>query len=735
MNIFALSGLLTAITSSLMALLMFTRGKRSLHYLWGVFCVSVMIWGIGGYKIATTIDPDKAVLWWKIAYMGVIFIPILFTHFVHKFLGITRQWLIWIIYFLGAIFLASNLFTDLFIDKVRWVFDQFYYISPPAPLYTPFFILFIGLVIYTHIKLWLAYRTAPGIQKNQIKYLFIATAAGFGGGSFSFLPVYNIDLYPYLNLAVFPFPLIVAYAILKYRLMDVRIFARKFFIYFGITVFTYGAFYLIAWSYTNFLGGFFTPTGYLASLIIAPIFVAAFLGVNKLLRVIANKYFFLSLYNYQETINKLTQELNYLTDLDKIINSIVSTIKETMQLDKAGVLLINQNKSSTNYQVAKVVGFNKQNGISLVQNNFLIRHLQKIQKPLVRDELALLARDAKTKKEAEGFQKLHNHMKHIEASLCLPLMSSNQLIGVIVLGSKISKDAYTKEDLELLNALSYQAGIAIENARLYKEVEEFNKTLKQKVNEQTKYIKDKAEHLRKLLQMRSEFLDIASHQLKTPVSVILGTISLFKDGSIKKLSEERQKKFVDNIFNKAKKLNTIINDILRASEMDTDEFSLVSANIKPTQVEEIIKSVYEDLQSEAKERGLKFEIQKSKKLTSKILSDAEFLEHAIFNLVDNAIKYTAEGHVKIILSENQDRVIIKIEDTGIGIPEHDKKKMFDKFSRAKNAVNMYTDGSGLGLFIVKKIIEAHQGGQVSLESQEGEGTTFIVSLPVYKIKK
>ena len=103
-----------------------------------------------------------------------------------------------------------------------------------------------------------------------------------------------------------------------------------------------------------------------------------------------------------------------------------------------------------------------------------------------------------------------------------------------------------------LETIAAQAAIAIENARLYREVQDFSKTLEQKVAEQTKDLKAKAEHLKKLLQMRSEFLDIASHQLKTPVSVILGTISLFKEGSIKKLPKERRQKFIDNIFNKAK---------------------------------------------------------------------------------------------------------------------------------------------------------------------------------------
>ncbi|MFA5048882.1 MAG: HAMP domain-containing sensor histidine kinase [Patescibacteria group bacterium] len=253
-----------------------------------------------------------------------------------------------------------------------------------------------------------------------------------------------------------------------------------------------------------------------------------------------------------------------------------------------------------------------------------------------------------------------------------------------------------------------------------------------KLNKAAVELKARAKHLEKLLQMRSEFLDIASHQLKTPVSVIRGTLSMFQDGSMDKVSKAEQKKFLNNVFQKANKLNVIINDILRASEVDTDEFVIDKNSAKPIQIEDVATCVYNDLIDSAQERKLKLEIIKPAKKLPPILSNADFLEQALSNLVNNAIKYTAQGQVKIILSQDQDNIIIKVEDSGVGIPLADQKKMFDKFARASNAVNMYTDGSGLGLFIAKKIIEAHKGGQISFVSQEGRGTTFTVTMPIIK---
>lgn len=726
MNIFALSGLLIGITGGIEAILMFVKGRRKFHYLWGIFCISVLMWGLGGYEIAITLDPVKSVLWWRIAYIGVIFIPIFLLHFTYEFLEISRKWTIIIFYVLGFIFLVLNLTSDLFIDKVRLVFEQFYYISPPAPLYTPFVLMFFGLVVYSLFKLWQAYRMAQGVRRAQLKYIFIALVIGFAGGSFSFFPVYKIDFYPILNLTVFLGILIVAYAILKYRLMDIRIVARKAFIYFGVAAFTYGMFYLVAWIYTQAFGSVFATTGYLAGLIIAPTFVLGFYSLGKVLLKIANKYFFAGLYSYQATIAKLSEELNYLTNLKEIVDAIVDTIKNTMQLERAGVLLIDETKKPIHYQVAKILGFKEENGINLVKDNFLTRHLQKTQVPLVREELDFLIREAKTQTDKQGFLRLKSQMTRIEASLGLPLMSSNKLIGIIILGPKLSGDAYTKEDLELLNTLSFQAGIAVENARLYKEVQDFSKILQKKVDEQTQEIRKKSEHLEELLQMKTDFLRVVSHQLNTPLSLMRNAIFMLAEGSIP------QGKAVKIAKSGLERLSNTLDDFWHAFALEGEEMPMEK---KKTDISEIIKKILAEKKQAPKvlERKLKLMIKKPKFRIPSVFCDPQKIVHVISNLLDNAISYTPKGRVTIFYSLVAKNFLkISVQDTGIGITEKDKEKLFQKFSRSKRAVLLQPNGSGLGLYIAKRIIEIN-GGKISVESEgEGRGSTFSFTLPIFK---
>lgn len=223
MNPFALSGILIALSSGAMAVLMLVIGKRRLHYIWGIFCIFVGIWGVGVYKIATTQDIIQAELWWRIAHIGVIFIPILFVYFVFEFLERKEKWSLIILFISGIFFLGVNFFSDLLIANMRWTFNQFYYDSPPGILYTPFTIWVFGLIIYSHVLLWRAYRTSSPHVKTQISYFLLATIPGFTGAMIGFLPVYGIDVYPFGNLAATLYPLIITYAIIKERLFDIRV--------------------------------------------------------------------------------------------------------------------------------------------------------------------------------------------------------------------------------------------------------------------------------------------------------------------------------------------------------------------------------------------------------------------------------------------------------------------------------------------------------------------------------
>lgn len=269
--------------------------------------------------------------------------------------------------------------------------------------------------------------------------------------------------------------------------------------------------------------------------------------------------------------------------------------------------------------------------------------------------------------------------------------------------------------------------------------------LEEKVKAQTRNLEEKNVRLEKLLRMRSEFLDLASHQLRTPVNIIKNIMEMMDDGDLDKLDPETKKKYVRNAFEKSNKLKQIISDILVSSELDSADFTVNGKNAKKIQVEDLVDKAVADIRFEAEQKKIELVWKKPEKPLPAVVGYAPYLIHAIFNLIDNAIKYTPSvseisgtgilrnepGVVRVSLEAKGKELVYSVQDNGIGIPQNELGGIFSKFSRGSNARSLYTDGSGLGLYIIKEIVEGH-GGRITVESELGKGSVFRIFLPIKK---
>ncbi len=270
----------------------------------------------------------------------------------------------------------------------------------------------------------------------------------------------------------------------------------------------------------------------------------------------------------------------------------------------------------------------------------------------------------------------------------------------------------------LLTGITFVAVIVIG----YLLIKSFKKEIKQRTQ---------IEHL---LKIKSEFIGVVSHQLRTPVSVIKGMASMLKEGDLDHAPKEQKDIFISGIYEKSEKLADILDDILKAEELDMDNFAFLPASIKPVNLSQIIKGIFDDLASLAEKKKLNYKMNVDPEVVSlNLMTDNLFLRYVFQNIIDNAIKYSKEGGSLIVdLSKSGEYFICKVIDSGIGVPEDQKERLFEKFFRAKNAVDTYAYGTGLGLFISRKIVEAHPGGKIWLESEINKGTTFYIKLPIVK---
>ncbi|MCX6759902.1 MAG: HAMP domain-containing sensor histidine kinase, partial [Candidatus Nealsonbacteria bacterium] len=227
-------------------------------------------------------------------------------------------------------------------------------------------------------------------------------------------------------------------------------------------------------------------------------------------------------------------------------------------------------------------------------------------------------------------------------------------------------------------------------------------------------------------RVKSDFITIAAHKLRTPSSAIKWLSQGLIDGDSGELSKE-QKEAMEKISFANQRIIDLVNNLLNSVEMEGGKYLSRPALFD---IEEIILSVANDLREAAEKNNISIKMEKTEDKLPKIMIDKEKIKIAISDLLDNALKYNnSGGKVNIYLTKKDEDIIVAIKDTGIGMPKKEQDQIFLKFFRGEKAPKIDTEGKGLGLFIAKNIIEEN-GGSVWFESEEGKGSTFFFSLPV-----
>ncbi len=228
-------------------------------------------------------------------------------------------------------------------------------------------------------------------------------------------------------------------------------------------------------------------------------------------------------------------------------------------------------------------------------------------------------------------------------------------------------------------------------------------------------------------KMKTEFVTVAAHQLRTPLSAVKWSLSMLEEaGDLNK----KQKKILEKTYKSNEKLINLINDLLSVSQIEEGRFlgKTKEQSLIPV-VREVIENHEAELEKENIDLQFKVKLAQSEKMPL-VEIDQEKMKIALDNLITNAINYSPEGEkVMVSLEQQEEELKLMIKDNGIGIPKEQQKRVFERFFRAKNALKKITEGSGLGLFITNNIIEAHNG-DIWFESKEGQGTTFYVTLPI-----
>jgi two-component system NtrC family sensor kinase len=685
-------------------LVVFLKGepKKTTRYTWLLLCLSTSVWHAGRFFIAVAPTVSVAEDFVYMIYLGAIFIPPFYLHFSSSFLeGKERENLIVL---LGAYLVASIeillLVTGKLIAGVRPDPNLGFY-EIPGRFYLLHFFLFVSVPSYGVGRLISEYRrTDLPARKNQLKYVIYASLVGFIGGGTSFLPIVEAPIPPVGAPLTYFYTFPIAYAIARYRLMDIDVVLKK-----SVTYAVLLSALLIPCFLIMILGQrlAFGSVDYNFSLIALLLFiVVGFLFPKFRFKTedALEKVLFQKRVDYRETLLRSSREMVSIVDLEDLSNSLVKTVSRALRTGTSSLYLLDEAKGV--YNLKANIGREKElypKALAL-RSDPLIQRLNGTQEGIVKEELEM-AQD-----ESSGLQ-VAEKMGELEAEVSVPITSKDKLIGILNLGHKEEKEIYSSEDLELLSTLANQAAVAIENARLYENLKQSQDTLR------------RADRLSSLGLLTAGL----AHEIRNPLVAIRTFTQLlperYDDAEFREGFQGLALKEVDRICG-------LINDLLSFARPSRP-------NVAEESMNDVVDGIARILETEAKEKAV--EIRRDFALNlPRVWIDREQMKQVFMNLILNAIQAMGEGGSIFIATRLASRndpghagqfVQVEVRDTGVGIPPENLDHIFDPFFTSKE------EGSGLGLSISHQIVQEH-GGYVTVESKAGSGTTFFINLPIGK---
>ena len=714
MNAFSFSGLLVIISSLFFGFFVFFRNPgNKVNRLWVIFSTAVALWGLAAFKIGMIPlgEEKSAVMWWRITYPGITFIPVLFYHFVHAWLELKKKIFLVLFYLWGFIFSGIQWLPkwDLFIsvNTLKPVFSSFYVLKPTL-LLNLFVFCWFSIIIYSHYELYKAFRTSVGLRKNQIRYFFLAIALAFLGGGLSFSMCYGLDIYPYFNFAVPLYPAIMAYAILRYRLMDIRI------------VFTRAGIFLAV--YAVVLGIPFIMLKYTGSGLLSTSFAVVFATIGPLiyrfLQVKAESVILAQQHRYQKILLQTAIGMVTEHNLKKLSKLIVYILKRTIRISFAAIFI--KDKKSGSYDLKAIRGESDTGKCvaSFRSDAPFVTYLKKKMESSFPEE---------TPKEIITSADIISRAKAI-----IPISIGNELIGFVFLGEKMNNQPYSDEDINVFRILSRQAALAVENCIFFEESKEMQQRMFSA--EKLASIGGMADGIAHQIKNRLNLFSLAAGELKLEIK----DFATKHTGLLNNSPELHETfKYLDgissSIIDNVKRTDGIIKGILDFAKVENKENLFCSFSFR-----EIVELASRLLM--LKHEAASLPITLTIEGYENIYAFKAQLTEVIYNLLDNAYEAIQERkthgttresgtfvpEIKVALTHTRELHIIKVSDNGIGIKGEDTHKVFAPFFTTKTS---YKSGSGIGVYVVKRIIEEIHKGSIRFDSSYMRGTSFTIELP------
>jgi len=627
-------------------------------------------------------------------YLLYAFVPALMLHFILFFYRTSVLKRIGLIY-IPAVFFAGLLIGLFLYTALNTSIFHFRYFQKAYYIFRHYVFIYI---VTSVIFLILAYRKSSTKEEQaQLKWIYYFLLLGLG----PFIILYQLPLLlrftPVLSeefsSVFFIFiPIGFAISIIRFRLMNIELIINRSLVYSFLTIFTVSVYLFSVRVFQGLISRIVVVQEATVTAIAALAAAAVFHPARRKIQHFVDKSFFRIAYDYRENIRSFNKEAHQIAETSLLVDLFLSKVNTVLPLDHIGIVVFAY-KGGVRTLLVKRDG---DTSLELLAPDLTGTHAVMARKKAVQVENGL------------NFAQEHK-LENLKLELAFPLpFRSAALSGFVTLGKKKSGAKFTRDDIELLMGLAEGVALNLERIRLQEEV----------ILEQAEIQK-----LDELNRMKTEFISTVSHEIRTPLSSIHGLSELLQSGKIKDRIEEE--KVLNIMAEECGRLSRFMHNILDMGkiEQDAKTYSCARVDVRP-----VITETIQLFRSQLESGGFLVQTEIPEEPVFLVI-DRDAVKQALTNLVDNAIKYSSEKReITIRLIEQENDVTIQIQDKGIGIRERDRDKIYTNFYRASEAVQHSPQGVGLGLKVVRHIMQAHKG-EITCKSQLGKGSTFSLVFP------
>ena len=719
MNPYAIPPIITCIIIFVSGIFVFIKNRKSsVNIVFSIFSLILVIWLFGYSMMYLSTDSNRALFWARTGFLGIIFVPILSYHFISVFLNKKDKAFLFLIYLLAIPSLLLS-YTNYIYNGIIVHFWGYY--PTAGKIYLIFLLMFVILFTKGLYLLFTYYKKEKGVRKEQIKY--VALGFLFGTlGSIDYLVKFPLfyNIYPFGYTCAIAFFSIITYAIVRHRLMDIKVAITRTGIFVAVYTIVLGVPFAVAgwlkpWFMEKFGAGWWmAPLVLMALLATVGPFIYIYIQRKAEERLLREQR------RYQESLKQASVGMTRIRNLRKLLELITHIVTKTVRIAYAAIYLYNDKTDEYVLQVSRDkdrIPIPKLNA-----DNPLIAWISVKREPIIYEEVKRQMQDTGD----ATYKFLEENMRLLTASVIIPSSLEDRFLGFIVLGEKISGQIYTPEDLNVFQILASQAALAIENAQFYEEAKEMQEQIAQ------------AEKMSTVGTMA----DGLSHQINNRFHAL----SLIAGDSIDTIKMTDTSQCTPEVREMIKQINyalgRIQTNVMQGAEVVKGILKYTrkgEEGFEPQSLDQIIDGTLEMVQFKVKLSEMDI-VRDYPKDTPKIKGNLAQLEEVFFNFIDNAYDAIVErreilkeancrGRITVSAHPKEDSLEITVEDNGMGVKEDNRERVFTPFFTTKISGHR---GTGLGLYVIKRIITDIHKGKIAFESEYKIGTRFIMELPIAK---